>query len=141
MATTVEATKGRANEPVAPATWFRDSRRQAVVGAAVAAVIALGVWFVVTSGRRKEEFATNLLSRALATADKGNFPQASADLQRVIQTYTGTNAANEAVLALNQIRMASGQTQLAVTNLGDYLAQKPPAQFAAPSYWLLCAAL
>ncbi len=140
MATTVEATKGRATEPAAPAAWLRDSRRQAIAGSIVVAVIALGVWFVVTSGRRKEEFAANVFSRALATADRGNLPQASADLQRVIQTYAGTDAANEAVLALNQIRMASGQTQLAAANLGAYVAQKPAPRFAAPAYGLLGAA-
>jgi len=140
MATTVEATKGQATEPAAPVAWLKDSRRQAIAGGAVAAVIALGVWFVVTSGRRKEEFAANMFSRALATADKGNLPQASADLQRVIQTYAGTDAANEAVLALNQIRMASGQTQLAAANLGEYVAQKPAPRFAAPAYALLGAA-
>jgi TolA-binding protein len=137
MATTVEATKGRATEPVTPISWFRDSKRQAVAGAAAVAVIALGVWFVVSSGKRKEEFAARVFSQALATADKGNLPQASADLQRVIQTYAGTEAANEAVLALNQIRMASGQSQLAATNLSEFVARKPAPRYAAPAYGLL----
>lgn len=137
MATTVEATKGRAAEPVTPISWFRDSKRQALAGGAAVAVIALGVWFVVSSGKRKEEFAARVFSQALATADKGNLPQASADLQRVIQTYAGTEAANEAVLALNQIRMASGQSQLAATNLSEFVARKPAPRFAAPAYGLL----
>jgi tetratricopeptide (TPR) repeat protein len=141
MATTAEATtKARAAEAASPMSWLQASKRQAMAGAIAVAVIALGVWFVVTSGRRKEEFAANVFSRALATADKGNLPQASADLQRVIQTYAGTDAANEAVLALNQIRMASGQTQLAAANLGEYLARKPAPRFAAPAYALLGAA-
>ena len=137
MATTVEATKGRAAEPVTQISWFRDSKRQALAGGAAVAVIALGVWFVVSSGKRKEEFAARVFSQALATADKGNLPQASADLQRVIQTYAGTEAANEAVLALNQIRMASGQSQLAATNLSEFVARKPAPRYAAPAYGLL----
>ena len=137
MATTVEATKGRATEPATPISWFRDPKRQAIAGATAVAVIALGVWFVVSSGKRKEEFAARGFSQALATADKGNLPQASADLQRVIQTYAGTEAANEAVLALNQIRMASGQSQLAATNLSEFVARKPAPRFAAPAYGLL----
>jgi tetratricopeptide (TPR) repeat protein len=142
MATTVEATtKARATEAATPLSWLKDSKRQAIAGAAVVAVIALGVWFVVTSGRRKEEFAARVFSQALATADKGNLPQASADLQRVIQTYAGTEAANEAVLALNQIRMASGQSELAAASLNDFLAKKPAARFAAPAYGLLGVAL
>ena len=138
MATTVEATtKGRTTEAAPTASWLQDPKRQAFAGLAAVAVIALGVWFVVTSGRRKEEFAARVFSQALATADKGNLPQASADLQRVIQTYAGTEAANEAVLALNQIRMASGQSELAAANLGDFVARKPAPRFAAPAYGLL----
>ncbi|HSB52725.1 MAG TPA: tetratricopeptide repeat protein, partial [Gemmatimonadales bacterium] len=76
-------------------------------------------------------------SQALAAADQGNLPQASADLQRVIQTYSGTDAANEAVLALNQIRMTSGQSELAAVNLSEFVARKPAPRFAAPAYGLL----
>jgi TolA-binding protein len=138
MATTVEATttKQRVRDPVT-GSWLRDPKRQALAGVAAAAVIALGVWFVVTSGRRKEEFAGRVLSQALATADKGNLPQASSDLQRVIQTYTGTEAASEAVLALNQIRMASGQSELAAVNLREFVSKKPAPRFTAQAYGLL----
>src|SRR5689334_4957758 len=140
MATTVEATKGRAAEPVTPISWFRDSKRQALAGGAAVAVIALGVWFVVSSGKRKEEFAARVFSQALATADKGNLPQASAELQRVIQTYSGTEAAGEAVLALNQIRMASGQSELAAVNLREFVSKNPPAKYTAQAFALLGAA-
>jgi len=105
-----------------------------------AAVLGLGVWFVITSGRRKEDFAARVLSQALATADKGNLPQASAELQRVIQTYSGTEAAGEAVLALNQIRMASGQSELAAVNLREFVSKNPPAKYKAQAFALLGAA-
>lgn len=138
MATTVEATtKARATEAATPVSRLQASKRRAMAGGIAVAVIALGVWFVVTSGRRKEEFASRVFSQALATAEKGNLPQASADLQRVIQTYAGTEAASEAVLALNQIRMASGQTELAAANLNEFVARKPAPRFAAPAYGLL----
>jgi TolA-binding protein len=139
MASTVEATttNQRAREPVSATSWLRDPKRQAAAGAIAAAVIALGVWFVVTSGRRKEEFASRVLSQALATADKGNLPQASSELQRVIQTYGGTDAASEAVLALNQIRMAAGQSELAAVNLREFVAKKPAPGFTAQAYGLL----
>lgn len=141
MATTVEATaKAKTADASPTASWFQDSKRQAVAAAAVAAIIALGIWFVVTSGQRKEQFANRVYSQALATADQGNLPQASADLQRVIQTYGGTEAADEAVLALNQIRMASGQSELAAANLSEFVAKKPAPRFAAPAYGLLAEA-
>lgn len=139
MATTVEATttNQRAQQPVTPSSWLREPKRQAAAGAIAAAVIALGVWFVVTSGRRKEEFASRVLSQALATADKGNLPQASSELQRVIQTYAGTDAASEAVLSLNQIRMASGQSELAAVNLREFVGKNPSPKFVAQAYALL----
>src|SRR6266498_177668 len=139
MATTVEATtrNQRATEPAPAGSWIRDPKRQVVAGALAAAIIALGVWFVVTSGRRKEEFASRVLSQALATADKGNLPQASSELQRVIQTYSGTEAASEAVLALNQIRLASGQSELAAVNLREFVGKKPAPRLAARAYGLL----
>jgi len=142
MATTVEATttNQRVREAVAASPWLRDPKRRAVAGVTAVAVIALSVWFVITSGRRKEDFASRVLSQALATADKGNLPQASAELQRVIQTYSGTEAAGEAVLALNQIRMASGQSELAAVNLREFVSRNPPARFAAQAYSLLGAA-
>ena len=142
MATTVEATTTtqRAREPVTARSWLRDPKRQATAGVIAAAVLGLGVWFVITSGRRKEDFAARVLSQALATADKGNLPQASAELQRVIQTYNGTEAAGEAVLALNQIRMASGQSELAAVNLREFVSKNPPAKYAAQAYALLGAA-
>src|SRR5262245_32814411 len=136
MATTVEATttKQRVREPVTASSWLRDPKRQAAAGAVAAAVIALGVWFVVTSGRRKEEFASRVLSHALATADKGDLPQASSELQRVIQTYAGTDAASEAVLSLNQIRMPSGQSHQAAVTLRDLLANTTVPRFNDPEY-------
>lgn len=138
MATTVEATRKAAPTEAARTTsWFQDPKRRAVAAAVVAAAIALGIWLVITSGRRKEQFASRVYSQALAAADQGNLPQASADLQRVIQTYNGTDAANEAVLALNQIRMTSGQSELAAVNLSEFVAKKPAPRFAAPAYGLL----
>src|SRR5262249_38512268 len=62
MATTVEATttKQRVREPVTASSWLQDPKRQAAAGAIAAAVIALGIWVVITSGRRKEEFASRV---------------------------------------------------------------------------------
>jgi TolA-binding protein len=141
MATTVEARPSRrAPEPVAPAPWYKDRKRQAIAGAGAIAFLALSVWFVITSGQRKEEFASRQLAQAIATAERGNLPQASSELQRVIQTYPGTDAAAQAVLALNQIRLGSGQGQLAAVNLREFVATKPAARYAAPAYALLGAA-
>ena len=85
-------------------------------------------WFLVTSGQRKEEFAARSLNQARAAAEAGNLPLASSELQKLIQTYKGTDAATEAVITLNQVRMVNGQSELAAVGLRDFLATKPRAR-------------
>ena len=94
-----------------------------------------------SSGQRKEEFAARSLNQARAAAEAGNLPLASSELQKLIQTYKGTDAASEAVITLNQVRMVNGQSELAAVGLRDFLATKPDAKYAAPAYGLLGAAL
>ena len=142
MATTVQpTTRERSTPPAAGTPWYRDRNRQLIaIGAAVlaAAVIA---WFVVSSNRRKEEFAARSLNQARSAAEAGNLPLASSELQKLMQTYKGTDAAEEAVITLNQVRMVNGQSELAAVGLRDFLATKPAPEFAAPASGLLGAAL
>jgi TolA-binding protein len=121
--------------------WYRDRNRQLAAIAGALVLAALIGWFTVTSGRRKQEFAARSLNQARAAAEAGNLPLASSELQKLIQTYKGTDAAREAVITLNQVRMVNGQSQLAVVGLRDFLAGKPDAKYAAPAYGLLGAAL
>jgi outer membrane protein assembly factor BamD (BamD/ComL family) len=142
MATTVQPTaRERTTSASGPTPWYRDRNRQlALIGGAI--VVALLVaWFTITSGRRKEEFAARSLNQARAAAEAGNLPLASSELQKLIQTYGGTDAAREAVITLNQVRMVNGQSELAAVGLRDFLATKPDPKYAAPAYGLLGAAL
>ena len=142
MATMVEATsRGQTTATATPTAWYRDKWR--LTGAAVLTVLLLGVvvWLVLASGRRKEEFAARSLNQARATAEAGNLPLASSELQRLIETYRGTDAATEAVITLNQVRMVNGQSELAAVGLRDFLAKKPPQKYLAPAYGLLGTAL
>jgi outer membrane protein assembly factor BamD (BamD/ComL family) len=142
MATTVEATTREQPHPATgPVPWYRDRNRQLVAAAIAIAVIALAVWLVVTSGRRKEEFAARSLNQARATAEAGNLPLASSELQRLIQTYKGTDAAREAVITLNQVRLVIGQCELAAVGIRDFLATMPSSKYASPAYGLLGASL
>jgi outer membrane protein assembly factor BamD (BamD/ComL family) len=142
MATTVEATTRRqANAPAAPIPWYRDRNRLLAAGGVAVALVALASWFVISSNQRKEEFAARSLNQARAAAEAGNLPLASSELQKLIQTYKGTDAASEAFITLNQVRLVNGQSELAVVGLRDYLATKPDAKYVAPTYGLLGAAL
>jgi len=104
-------------------------------------VLALVAWFVMASGRRKEEFAARSLNQARAAAEAGNLPLASSELQRLISAYKGTDAASEAVITLNQVRMVNGQSELAAVGLKEFLAAKPKPQYVPPATGLLGAAL
>jgi outer membrane protein assembly factor BamD (BamD/ComL family) len=141
MATMVEATTRGQTAQEAPAPWYRDTRRLASVVVLAVLVVGVVVWAVVSSNRRKEQFAARSLNQARATAEAGNLPLASSELQRLIETYRGTDAATEAVITLNQVRMVNGQSELAAVGLREFLDQKPPRKYLAPAYGLLGTAL
>jgi outer membrane protein assembly factor BamD (BamD/ComL family) len=142
MATTVEPTRTpSATPPSAPKPWYQTRQRPIIAGLVALAVLALVVWFVLASARRKEEFAARSLNQARAAAEAGNLPLASSELQKLIAAYKGTDAASEAVITLNQVRMVNGQSELAVVGLREFLDSKPPEQYRTPAYGLLAAAL
>lgn len=141
MATSVAPTSREAPGTTTATPWYRDRNRQLMAGGIVVAVAALLVWFVVTSNQRKEEFAARSLSQARSTAESGNLPLASSELQKLIQTYKGTDAASEAIITLNQVRLVNGQGELAAVGLRDFLATKPDQKYQAPANGLLGAAL
>lgn len=142
MATTVEArSQGQATPAAAPTPWYRDRNRLGVAAGVAVILIAVLAWFMVTSDRRKEEFAQRGLNQARTAAEAGNLPLASSELQKVIDTYRGTDAATEAVLTLNQVRMVNGQSELAAVGLRDFLAAGPDEKYLAPANGLLGAAL
>ena len=142
MATTVEpTTREQAQAPVPTRSWYKDRRRLVMALAVLGAAAAVIAWFITTSARRKEEFAARSLNQARSAAEAGNLPLASSELQRLITSYKGTDAASEAVITLNQVRMVNGQSELAAVGLREYLASKPAKQYLAPANGLLGAAL
>jgi outer membrane protein assembly factor BamD (BamD/ComL family) len=126
---------------VATTPWYQRHQRYLLAGIAILTVLALAVWFIMASGRRKEEFAARSLNQARAAAEAGNLPLASSELQRLISAYKGTDAASEAVITLNQVRMVNGQSELAAVGLREFLANKPDPKYVAPATGLLAAAL
>jgi outer membrane protein assembly factor BamD (BamD/ComL family) len=142
MATMVEATtRGQTAAAETPTAWYRDKTRLIGAVAVTVLLLAVVVWLVLASGRRKEEFAARSLNQARAAAEAGNLPLASSELQRLIETYRGTDAATEAVITLNQVRMVNGQSELAAVGLRDFLAKKPARKYLAPANGLLGTAL
>ena len=142
MATTVEAkTREPVPAPLAPSQpWYQAHQRYLLAALIVLVLAGIVGWFVIASGKRKEQFAVRSLNQARAAAEAGNLPLASSELQRLITTYKGTGAANEAVITLNQVRLENGQSELAVVGLRDFLATKPAPKYVASASGLLGAA-
>jgi outer membrane protein assembly factor BamD (BamD/ComL family) len=142
MATTVEPKTQEQSAAIASRPrWYRDRQRLFLIVLGVVVAGAIVGWFVMVSAERKEQFAARSLNQARLAAESGNLPLASSELQRLITTYRGTEAANEAVITLNQVRMVNGQSELAAVGLREFLAADPPEKYVAPAYGLLGAAL
>jgi outer membrane protein assembly factor BamD (BamD/ComL family) len=142
MATTVEPTRAQTTAAPAVSTpWYKNRQRYILAAVAIAVAIVLVVWFVVASNKRKEAFAARSLNQARTAAEAGNLPLASSELQKLISAYKGTDAASEAVITLNQVRMINGQNELAVVGLREFLNGNPPEQYRTPASGLLAAAL
>jgi predicted negative regulator of RcsB-dependent stress response len=124
-----------------PMAWFQARQRQVlIVGGSILGIGLVG-GFLWWSQVRKEAFASNELEQARSAAEApGGMGQAAGMLQQIIERYSGTDAAQEAVLTLAQVRMVNGQHQLAATALEEFVASGPRAKFVAPAHGLLAAA-
>jgi len=132
MATTAaqQAAGHRSDDDTHPLLeWVKAKQRPLSYALGAAFLVGVVAWYMVESGRRKEIQANEAMDRARAAIDAGSYPEASTELQRITQVYGGTDAAFDAALSLNQVRMLSGQSQLAVDELKAFIANGPPAKY------------
>jgi outer membrane protein assembly factor BamD (BamD/ComL family) len=142
MATTVKpGASAQTEQKTDPMEWVRQNQKYLLWGLALLGVVAVGTWVTVESGKRKEQMAAVQLEQARNAAESGNLPLAASELQKLIDTYRGTESAREAVITLNQVRMVNGQSELAVVGLEDYLKTNPKPEYAVPARGLLGQAL
>ena len=119
--------------------WVRAHRQLASwAGSIVVIAAALFLWTLSTK-RRAEEIASRNLAGARFAFDNQNLPLAASELAKVVEDYSGTNAAQEGRLLLANVRLLQGQPPQAVAVLKDYAggAGKP---YRAQAYSLLGAA-
>lgn len=121
--------------------WLATGNNRWIAAGGGVLAVALVVLFLLWGGQRKEAFAARALDEARSSAEAGNLPLAASQFQKLITTYAGTDAANEAVLALNQVRLINGQAQLAAAGLTDFLKSGPKAKYISPAQALLGSAL
>ena len=107
---------------------------------AVILVVAAGLLVLkFTSDRRSEEAASRELQGARFAFENQNFPLAASEFARIVENYSGTNAAEEARLLLANVRMLQGQPQQAIEVMRDF-APGAGRAFRAQAYGLLGAA-
>jgi outer membrane protein assembly factor BamD (BamD/ComL family) len=136
-----EPVKAPAAESADPMTWVRAHQKLVLGIAGAVVVLALGAWVVMETGQRRQLRAAEALDQARNIAESGNLPLAASELQKIIETFSGTDAATEAVVTLNQVRMVNGQSELAVVSLQEYLKTNPKKVYKVPAQGLLGEAL
>ena len=140
MASTVQSTVTTA-KPAAVAqdqsalmAWVDRNRKLVTYGAIAVAVVAVGGWLFIETGKRKELAALEALDRARSAFESGNLPVAATEFQRVAQTFSGTESGYSAELAVNEVRLASGQVQIAADELKKFADKNPPAFYASGAW-------
>src|SRR5574341_1203260 len=108
------------------------------IGTILVVAAVLFVWQLSTK-RRSEEIASRELQGARFAFENQNLPLAASELARVIENYSGTNAAEEGRLLLANVRLLQGQPQQGVEVLRDYAAGAGGA-YRSQAYGLLGAA-
>ena len=126
-----------AAEVADPMLWVRGHQKLVLGIAGALVVVVLGAWLVVETGQRRQLRAAEALDVARNIAENGNLPLAANELQKIIETYKGTEAATEAVVTLNQVRMVNGQSELAIVGLQEYLKANPKKVYRVPALGLL----
>ena len=68
-------------------------------------------------------------------------PLAASDLSRLVELYSGTRAADEGAILLNEIRLLNGETEVAAKGLQDFVRKGRKNYHEASAYSLLGGAL
>jgi predicted negative regulator of RcsB-dependent stress response len=116
--------------------WI-NAHRQLSYWIAAILIIAVGLFvWKLANDRRVEERASRELQGARFAFENQNLPLAASELARVVENYSGTNAAEEGRLLLANVRLLQGQPQQAIESLRDY-APGAGRAFRSQAYGLL----
>jgi len=121
--------------------WLEKHQKPVTYVGVGLAVLILGGWLYMETGKRKMIAANDALDRARGVFESGNLPAASTEFQRIAESFRGTEAGYQAELALNEVRLTSGQSQIAADELKKFVDRNPPAYFASGGYLMLGGAL
>ncbi|MDX1579624.1 MAG: tetratricopeptide repeat protein [Gemmatimonadota bacterium] len=99
--------------------WVRENRRETIIGTVAFLVVAAAVVWFVTQQRQLEVTAQTRLGQVQQTVASGNLQLAVRDLRSFLDTFGGTEAADQARLTLANLLMAQDQSTEAIDALGD----------------------
>ncbi len=119
--------------------WLRANRQKALY---IAGIVVIGAGLLLwngLSGRQTEQEAGRRLGQARLAFESKNYPLAASELAQVTENFSGTRAAQQAVLLLAQTRLLQGQSQQAIDVLKRF-APDAGRDFRAQAYGLLGAA-
>jgi len=136
-----EKTKQHRDPAVGLLEWIQTHQRRVTWAITALAGVAVAIWFVTTYQRNKEHAAIVALENARTAAQSGNLPLAASDLSRVVSTYRGALASDEATILLGQVRLQQSQAGIAAQELQSAIGQGLASQFRAQAYGLLGTAL
>ena len=139
--TTVSVPEQAGHESPSFAGWVEKHQKPLTYVGVGLAVLILGGWLYVETGKRKAIAGNDALDRARGAMESGNLPAAQTEFQRIAESFKGTDAGYQAELALNEVRLVSGQAQLAADELRKFVDRGPPAYFAAGGHLMLGGAL
>ena len=100
VAACCDDTEVEAAESADPMNWVRAHQKLVLGIAGAVVVLALGAWVVMETGQRRQLRAAEALDQARNIAESGNLPLAASELQKIIETFSGTDAATEAVVTM-----------------------------------------
>jgi predicted negative regulator of RcsB-dependent stress response len=144
MATSVTtAARGTAAAETGPWTWLvqwikRHKQVAAYIGLAAAIGAALFGWNLLSTSTA-ERNASIRLDQARLAVESRNYPLAASELSQLVENYAGTRSAQEGTLLLAKVRLAQGQSQVAIELLTKF-APKASRAYRAQAYGLLGAA-
>jgi len=119
--------------------WVKSHRQISIWGAVIVVGAAGLFWWNALSTEQSQLNASRALGSARLAFESRNFPLASSELSRIVENYSGTNAAQEANLLLAQVRLAQGQNESAIELLRKF-APGAGRAYRPQAYGLLGAA-
>src|SRR3989442_7103512 len=94
--------------------WLRANRQKALY---IAGIVVIGAGLLLwngLSGRQTEQEAGRRLGQARLAFESKNYPLAASELAQVTENFSGTRAAQQAVLVLGQTPLLQGPSQQAI---------------------------